>query len=59
MTIDEARELLKRYREGDTVCISSPEWADALDAALHETPWEERNATYRALQNWQSGEPTE
>lgn len=33
MTIDEARSLLSRYRSGDTVCISSNEWAEALEAA--------------------------
>lgn len=34
MTIDQARNLLTRYQSGETVCISSPEWADALEAAF-------------------------
>ncbi len=34
MDITEAKNLLDRYRSGDTVCISSPEWAMALSVAL-------------------------
>lgn len=34
MTPDEARELLRRYRAAETACISSLEWADAVEAAF-------------------------
>lgn len=32
--LEEARKLLRRYREKNTECISSPEWAGALETVL-------------------------
>ena len=36
MSLDQAKDLLRRYRNGEVVGVSSAEWAEALEVALKE-----------------------
>ena len=36
MNLDQAKDLLRRYRSGEVTGVSSGEWAEALEVVLKE-----------------------